>query len=489
MENTTHVRRSVIHHTESTNSSRSVIQSSDCKKLRRTTSLLPEFQTKTEQKKHSSAPSMVISLTLTDDNQDHPEDTTFTEPQSAPPFIMESVFVWPSQNIPPQGAEFYEWSNGATGNLHLSSLHQDCEYGNTSADGKGRNGRSPTTNSKKLHPRNSIDGSKTKEVYTNSKWPRKPPHHLPPLDPSVFEKKKKKRPKAVSSHKRKTKCRLNQPKVMDSGTEICQKKREQDVKQATKAEDQDQCVKEIYYPEKLPSEKSHPKKNTSLAKLACAPVDGSQCQMLNHSVNRGNDNLCFQETLEKAPSNDSGQFKARAPRLSRSIASDPSLEKATPSLKEHNSLAANSTGFPTQKTRAPKHSIASPSSVETVDQAESSNRFSNRPRTLVRVPRGRTYECDRDANDRYRRGEKPIYLPPISTNSQQANGFAKEESHAVEAFPRRSSQPDQSSMNCRAYWRVRRVGVCKDAEDTTMKNNRTHARVLMKKFGQLNVTE
>lgn len=60
---------------------------------------------------------------------------------------------------------------------------------------------------------------------------------------------------------------------------------------------------------------------------------------------------------------------------------------------------------------------------------------------------------------------------------------------AAGAFSRCISQPDLSSKSCRAYWRVRRVGMCGGAEDTALKNDRTQARVMMKKFGKLNISE
>ena len=478
MEDPAHVRKNVGCHTESTNSSGSMLRSRTVGKVRKTTSVrLPEIPTKKEFQKSNSAP-----LTGSQDIDDLP----FIVPQSAPPFTMDPAFQLPPQNELPRGAEFYEWSNGFTRNSPSMSWHQES--------GKGGNGRSPFPNSEEFrNPRNSTDGATATNVH--AKWPRKPPHHLPPLDPSVFEKKSKS-PKTVSSRGKKTKRRHDRPKVMEPGTEICQEKREKNVKQATKAGDtllteKDQSEEEIFYsPEKSPSEKSHTMKNTSLATPACDHVGGTEFQMLNHRVKRGNDDLYFLETLEKAPTIISGQFKARAPTCSSSIASSLEL---LPSTKELDFPAANINGFSTQKTRAPKHSslrrIASSPSVETAGQAECSIGYSDKPRILVRAPRRRSCEYDCGADDRHRRGEKPIYLPPISTNSQQATGFAKEEIHAVEAFPRRSPQPHLSSMNCSAHRRVRRVGVCKDAEDTTMKNDRTHARVLMKKFGQLNITE
>ena len=58
----------------------------------------------------------------------------------------------------------------------------------------------------------------------------------------------------------------------------------------------------------------------------------------------------------------------------------------------------------------------------------------------------------------------------------------------VGAVRRSSSQPDLShSRECQAPWRVRRVGVCMGTENMAAMNDRVKARVLMKKFGELNI--
>ena len=543
-----------------------MIQSSDSKKIRRTSSYLSAIQSEPEIHRSYSAPSGITTLSFTNACQDLPDDLPSTVPQSAPAFVMAPVFLWPPvpQNKPPPGAQFYEWSNEHTKASPSSSWHLDDEGGGAPGNRIGRNRGYPSSSLAKLNRRYSADETVAKEKY--NKWQRKPPFHLPPLDPGVFEKKSKS-PKAASPNGKKSKRRLKRHKATESSAEICQEKREEDVKQATKEEDglrtgKDQCVEEICYPEKAPSEKSHHKKDKSPTTSACDPISRHEFQMLNHSVDRGNDDLCFEGTLKKMPATNPDVLKARPPRPRRTVVY--SVEQL-PSLEEINSLAANSKGFSTLKMRSLKHSslpsIPSSSSMETTGYDESASRYPNKPKILVKVPRERPHECDRGIDDSIRRGEKPtgrsLETPPSLSlyqpdgfgkvqshavkatgqdkslngpsdkpgilllvrretprecdsgvdashkrgekpgvrrqeipNFQQANGLTKEESQVVEeVMPRRSSQAVLSFVNGRANRRVRRTGVCNGAEHTSMKNDRTHARVLMKRFGQLNVTE
>lgn len=504
MAEPTHARKAVVYHTESTNSRGSMIQSSTAKKLRRTASHLPSTQTKTALYKNRSVPSVVKSLTFTNGTEDLYENLPCIVPQSAPPVLMEPVFMWSSPKETPQGAAFYEWSNGTAIISPSSSEHQDghCSTRMASGDKQGRNERTTNPYPENLKAQNSADGASTAEDHT--KWPRKPPHHLPPLDPSLF-KTKSKSVKVVSSREKKTKRCVNRPTEMESSNEMSSEKPENGSKSANKTDDAFpietvQCAEKIDLPDKPPSQTSYSIKQNS--RPTCMPPDDplgrSELQIMYRSVDGGNDNLSFHGTLKKAQTVVPSKHEIRALRRSRSISSSMEL---LPS-RELDSRAGISKGFSIQKSRALKHShslrsTASPALTdETTGHGKRSNGFSIKRRVAANAPSRTMYECDRAANSgRTRRAEKPtvplqvIMTPAISTEFQHAAGFETEEDHVVDVFPRCSSQPGPSSLNSRAYWRVRKVGLCSQAQSTAVEKDRTQARVLMKKFGTLDITE
>ena len=59
--------------------------------------------------------------------------------------------------------------------------------------------------------------------------------------------------------------------------------------------------------------------------------------------------------------------------------------------------------------------------------------------------------------------------------------------YQVVSVVRRSSSHVSQSKECHAPWRLRRVGVSRGTENTAAMNDRVKARVLMKKFGELNI--
>lgn len=294
--------------------------------LRKKTLLLPQMAgilkiSEVHHENKSTLP-LVSTTSFPKVDQNLPEELQFIDQHSAPPSsMMRQVFLWPSHKKTSQGAEFYERSNGTTKHASPSSFHHQA------GDGKEKNGRSPSTNAEKFHGRISTDGTTRTEEYTSCKWPRKPSHHLHPLDKRVFEEKSE-IPKAVNSHGMETKRRGNRPSKTESSNQKCSDKRDQ------------------------------------FSDKRRVPVKAQ---------------------------NEEKSFRRR------------------------------------------QHLFSTPARFET---------------------------------------ENSGHLQPSSGS-----------------FSRCISQPDLSSMNYRAYWRVRRVGVCGGAEDTALKNDRTQARVLMKKFGKLNISE
>ena len=501
----------------------SMNQSSSGKNLRRKSSHLPEIERKREVNKNNLAPLTEKLPAGRNGGQDLSEEKPSVVPQSAPSVMMGSFVFWPSPKKSPPGAEFYEWSNRTSGKS-LSSCHQAGECRNAPGDEKEIHLTSPAYNPENFHRRNSTDGAK--EIEGRAKCSRKPPHHLPPLDPSVFEKMSNS-PKAVISQEKKPKRRVNRPAVMESNSEICPKKREKDNKSNIKEEDTlpietDQSEEKIEFAEKKsPSAKRHPAKETSRPTTSCGPVDQREFQMMNHSVDRGKNEHYFHETLIKAPTIVHGEFKARdgnsnrfsaeKPRASRrsSIASSMELlstkdvnaqdgnsnrfsaEKLRaprrsciassmellPS-KEVNAQGGNSNRFSAEKSRAPRRcSTVSSPSTETTGKAESSTQFSAKWSVPVIVSRGRKYECDRAPASNNRREEKssgPFQESPIAIcpEYQQAAGFETEpEGFLVEAFP----QSDLTSMKYQAYQRVRRVAVCGKANHSRFSADKSRA--------------
>ncbi|KAJ7374067.1 hypothetical protein OS493_009398 [Desmophyllum pertusum] len=577
----------------------SMNQSSSGKNLRRKSSHLPEIERKREVNKNNLAPLTEKLPAGRNGGQDLSEEKPSVVPQSAPSVMMGSLYSGLRQRNLHQAPNSM---SGQTEHLenHCLPAIKPANGRNAPGDEKEIHLTSPAYNpeTENFHRRNSTDGAK--EIEGRAKCSRKPPHHLPPLDPSVFEKMSNS-PKAVISQEKKPKRRVKRPAVMESNSEICPKKREKDNKSNIKEEDTlpietDQSEEKIEFAEKKsPSAKRHPAKETSRPTTSCGPVDQREFQMMNHSVDRGKNEHYFHETLIKAPTIVHGEFKARdgnsnrfsaeKPRASRRSSIASSMELLS-TKDEVNAQGGNSNRFSAEKSRAPRRcSTVSSPSTETTGKAESSTQFSAKWSVPVIVSRGRKYECDRAPASNNRREEKssgpfqesPIAICPeyqqaagfetepegflveafpqsdltsmkyqairefvewlcaakqiiadspltnqelsdrsvpmkvsrgreyesyraadgnnrreekssgplqerpmaICPEYQQAAGFETDESYIVDSFP----QPD---VTYQAYQRVRRVGVCSEAESTVLKNERRQARVLMKKFGDMN---
>ena len=132
----------------------------------------------------------------------------------------EPVFLWSSPKPNPQAAVFFDWSNGTASISPSSSRHQDgdCSIRMASGNKQGRNENASSPCPEEFKARHSADGAApTTEGQT--RLSRKQPHHLPPLDPSLF-KRKAKSTKAVSSREKETKRCVNRPIEMESGSDL-----------------------------------------------------------------------------------------------------------------------------------------------------------------------------------------------------------------------------------------------------------------------------
>lgn len=470
-----HARKTVVHRIQSTNSRGAMIQSSPTKNSRRTVCHLPVIQTKTGLHKSKSVPLVVEPLTFTDLSENWP----FEVPQSAPPVMKpEPVFVWSSPENPSQDVVFGEWSNGTAVVSPSSSRHQDgdCSIRMASGDKQRRSERAANPHDK-FRAQNSADGATTTEGHTM--WSRKPPHHLPPLDPSVFETKSKS-VMAVSSREKKPKRCVNRPTEMESSRKMSSQK---DSKNANRTENGF----------RIPAEKnelSH--KQSSVTSHSIKQTSRPPC--MYHSVVSGNDDLPFHGMSQRAQNIVPSKYEARA--LRRSISISSSIEHLLSKETGVDARAGISKGFSIQKSRALGPSLRStaplPLKPGTTSSGKSSNGFLIRRKAVVNAPAITTYECDRAGNSRTTRGENsnlsPFQVTPAIPTEFQAAGNAAEESHVVGELPKRNPRPGASSLNSCAYWTERKVGMCSDQSATEGKN-RTHARVLLKKFGTLDIKE
>ena len=243
-----------------------------------------------------------------------PEETAFTVPQSAPPAIA-SVFVsiWPSPQLPPPpSVEFYEWTHGTTRGSP-SSCYGTAKHANSSA-------KTPTSKN------DSTSGSKelefpvdvaTKEDFTMGEHVRKPPFHLPPLDPSVFGKKSK---------NSKKKLRKSQSFTSVSNTDPSPKKVENNDERITKTENnfayeaggQYECKEKIGF-----SDQKLPFANKPVQNMApYSPVDQSDCTKTEHGHgvdNRDGGSGTQKQKVTKAQVIDHREYKPTVPRHSSSF--------------------------------------------------------------------------------------------------------------------------------------------------------------------------
>ena len=133
---------------------------------------------------------------------------------------------------------------------------------------------------------------------------RKPPFHLPPLDPSVFEKKSKTSKPDDSGRKKKKrqdKGPTSKPSSSDPYPEKREYNEESGVKSAAKitnetVEGGERGKKASFSQMNSPSAKSQPK-----TKIASEPLDVSELPAINQSVEHQNDDVFFQVASVKKP--------------------------------------------------------------------------------------------------------------------------------------------------------------------------------------------
>lgn len=368
-----------------------------------------------------------------------PDELQFTAPTSAPPVVMKTVFLWPSpKRTSPGAAEFsYEWPNDSVKNSPSRTYHQADQRRTASGDG----------------------GTATENCTT---WPRMPPHHLSPLEfsSSNFEKESGHRAAAGSSRK-KTKSRITKPTEMAFSEDICPEKQENGTTGATIVE------------QKIPPRETN-------------PSDGGEEKMdFSERIHQSRKKSRPTETSKTLPTAVQGEFKGRAITRSSSMRETSSSAEFLASKNAH---ASDSTRNSAKKSRAPRRSkscrhVASSSPKESTGQNSElvSNGCVENQSIPGRVTNGRKVST----YDRSGRAQSA----PISPDLQQAAGLAREERHVADTLPQSRSQPDVSSSNNQAYPRVRRQGVCSGAESAVSKNDRMHSRVMMKRFGNLDVSK
>ena len=388
MTEPTHSRKDVLQTTGSTNSSGSINQSSPAKKLRRKGSHLPAIQTRPGLYKRRSACSLVESLTLAKENEDLSENWPCEAPQSAPPVMSpEPVFVWSSPKRSPQDAAFYDWSNGAATISSSSSSHQDgdCSIRLASGNKQGTNERPSNLYPEEFKAQSSADEATTTRTEGQTKWSRKPPHHLPPLDPSIF-KTKNKSTKAVSSRGKKTKRCVNRPIEVESSNEVSS---ENDRKGANKTDD-GFC--------------SPPEKNEQ-SSVTSRSVNQNSCPTcMYYSVDGENDDLSCHETLQKAQGVVPCKYGTKA--LRRSVSVSSSMELLSSRKTGVDARAGISDGSSVQKSRAElgpslQSTAFLPLAPETTSNGKSCNGFAIRRKAVVNV-------SNRPTSCRTRKGETPM---------------------------------------------------------------------------------
>ena len=467
MTEPTHSRKVVLQTTESTNSSGSINQSSPTKNLRRKVSHLPAIQTRPGLHERRLVCSVVESLTLAEENEDLTENCPCEAPQSAPPVMSpEPVFVWSSPKRNPEDAVFYDWSNGTVTISSSSSSHQDGD-----SSKQERNERPSNLYPEEFKAKGSADEATTTRTEGQTKWSRKPPHHLPPLDPSLF-KTKNKSTKAVSSRGKKTKRCVNRPIEVESSKEVSS---ENDSKFANKTDD-GFCS---------PLEKRELSEEQS--SVTSRSINQNSCPLF-YSVDGENDDLSYHGTLQKAQRIVPCKYGTKG--LRRSICISSSMELLSSRKTGVDARAGISNGSSIQKSIAgldpSLQSIAFlPLTPETTSNRNSSNGFANRRKAVVNAP-------SRPTSCRNRKGENynvPFQgTPAIPTEFQHATGIETEEIDVVGEFPPCDpAQPGPSSSDSCAYWRVRKAGVCSQVQSAAEEKERIQARVLMKKFGVLDI--
>ena len=367
------------------------------------------------------------------------EKLTCTVPKSAPPERISRFFAWPSPKASKPDAD-------ATRNSP-SSCHK---LATKTGDETRSNGRSPTS----VSPDGLV--SEEDDLTMNT---RKPPFHLPPLDPSVFDREKKSKSSKPGGSRGKKKKRRSgsQSTATNFSTDHCQEKNNDE--NGTKTEEkfpaktggQYEWQEKIGYPNQELlcgcTPKIHPKK--------MAPGSPAERGAFPAAEDHGNGNPATQhQTLTKVPVIVRGEIKSRSPRRSSSFRHAASSVEVLPTMKA-------------------------------TAQARCSSGAGERRGVRLRV-------SDHNHNSTRRNENLPgcFQRSPTSPENRNAAGSEAQFYQVVGVIRRSSSQPDLSQCrNCQAPRRVRRVGVCRETESTASMNERMQARVLMKKFGEINISK
>ena len=367
------------------------------------------------------------------DLREAPEFVFREPPQSAPPEISSMLYEWPSPKAPPPGAQLYQWSNGIARNTSSSS-HQAAE----TEDATRRNERFPSSGTQMFQSLKSPDGTTAKDEM----WMKKPPFHLPPLDPSVFEKKGKS-PNLKGTCKKKKKRQENNQSAVASSADPCQETLENNDNSATKIIDNSSSETGQQYKteEELGfGNQKLPPANKQTTKIA--PRSPRKCYELptaDHFRDHRNGNFdTSQNTQTNVQLTAHGGIEFRVVCPSQKIATQPSCS----------SRSSDRHGIPI-RVQAATVCRRTP----TTDHC--SRRNANAFDLFGRIP---TSPGNRD---------------PVGLEGQVSK---------LAVVRRRSSQPDLRQF------RMRRMGVCRETEHRAFINDRMKARVLMKKFGELNIS-
>lgn len=230
---------------------------------------------------------------------------------------------------------------------------------------------------------------------------------------------------------------------------------------------------------------------SNLQRQVAQSINQNSCPSCMYSEN---DDLSCHGMLQKAQRVVPCKYETRA--LRRCISISSSMEILSSKKMEVDARAGISDGSSIQKSRAGlRPSLQSTAFLPLLPEATSngniSNRFSIRGKAAVIAPSRPTYEGVGFTSSRIRTEENPTVpfqeTPAIHTEFQHAAGIVTEEIYVVGEFSRCDPQPGPSSSNSCAYWRVRKSGVCSQVQSVAEQKERTQARVLIKRFGTLDI--
>ena len=347
------------------------------------------------------------------------------------------LYEWPSPKTPSPDTQLYQWSNGIARNTSSSS-HKAAE----TEDAPRRHERFPTSGTQMFQCR-----LKSPDVTTakDEMWMKKPPFHLPPLDPSVFEKKSKS-PNLKGTCKKKKKRQKNNQSAGASSADSCQETLENNDNSATKIiENSSLETGQQYKTEEelgCANQKLPPANQQTTIIAPRSPRKCFELPTADHFMDHKNDNF------------DTSQN-----------------EQTNVQLTAHGGIEFRVV-YPSQK-------IAT--------QPSCSSRSSDRPGIPLRVQAATVCRHTPTVGHRSRRNANAFdsfgRIRPTSPGNRDPVGLEGQVSKLA-VVRRRSSQPDlRQFRQC-----VRRMGVCRETENRASINDRMKARVLMKKFGELNIS-